>query len=431
MAVVSFSKHLLNVTLSRTITTHATVIRGQLCRCTALYRTIINTKRTFHTSPTANITKILSVDDIFSKQSFQDYLKKKQAEYNTSLSSINSQNQTMEDADIKTQRTNMTILAHLVHNIKELEVKQKELDDMQDLLKENDPELLELAETEKEAVLADIQDLRQKILSLLIPEEESDMSELVLEVSAGVGGQEAMLFTAEIFEMYQNYAAFNGWSFDILEANASELGGVRHASASVSGPLSYKKLKFEAGVHRVQRVPKTESKGRTHTSTMTVAILPQPTEISFTINPKDLKIETKRASGAGGQHVNTTDSAVRITHLPTGTVAECQQERSQIKNKETAMKLLRAKLFSARLEEETSRRYQARKLQIGTRGRSEKIRTYNFPQDRITDHRIGKTVHDIHGFLQGEELLEEMTVFLQQFSEQESLLDVLDSELNV
>ncbi|XP_056327380.1 peptide chain release factor 1-like, mitochondrial isoform X3 [Danio aesculapii] len=257
------------------------------------------------------------------------------------------------------------------------------------------------------------------------------MSELVLEVSAGVGGQEAMLFTAEIFEMYQNYAAFNGWSFDILEANASELGGVRHASASVSGPLSYKKLKFEAGVHRVQRVPKTESKGRTHTSTMTVAILPQPTEISFTINPKDLKIETKRASGAGGQHVNTTDSAVRITHLPTGTVAECQQERSQIKNKETAMKLLRAKLFSARLEEETSRRYQARKLQIGTRGRSEKIRTYNFPQDRITDHRIGKTVHDIHGFLQGEELLEEMTVFLQQFSEQESLLDVLDSELNV
>lgn len=431
MAVVSFSKHLLNVTLSRTITTHATLIRGQLCRCTALYRTINNTKRTFHTSPTANITKILSVDDIFSKQSFQDYLKKKQTEYNTCLNSINSQNQTLEDADMKPQRTNMTILAHLVHNIKELEVKQKELEDTQDLLKENDPELLELAETEKEAVLADVQDLRQKILSLLIPEEESDMSELVLEVSAGVGGQEAMLFTAEIFEMYQNYAAFNGWSFDILEANASELGGVRHASASVSGPLSYKKLKFEAGVHRVQRVPKTESKGRTHTSTMTVAILPQPTEISFTINPKDLKIETKRASGAGGQHVNTTDSAVRITHLPTGTVAECQQERSQIKNKETAMKLLRAKLYSARLEEETSRRYQARKLQIGTRGRSEKIRTYNFPQDRITDHRIGKTVHDVHGFLQGEELLEEMAVFLQQFSEQESLMDVLDSELNL
>lgn len=431
MAVVSFSKHLLNVTLSRTITTHATVFRGQLCRCKALYRTINNTKRTFHTSLTANISKILSVDDIFSKQSFQDYLKKKQTEYNTSLNSINSQNQTLEDADMKTQRTNMTILAHLVHNIKKLEVKQKEMEDMQDLLKDNDPELLELAETEKEAVLADIQDLRQKILSLLIPEEESDMSELVLEVSAGVGGQEAMLFTAEIFEMYQNYAAFNGWSFDVLEANASELGGVRHASASVSGPLSYKKLKFEAGVHRVQRVPKTESKGRTHTSTMTVAILPQPTEISFTINPKDLKIETKRASGAGGQHVNTTDSAVRITHLPTGTVAECQQERSQIKNKDTAMKLLRAKLYSARLEEETSRRYQARKLQIGTRGRSEKIRTYNFQQDRITDHRIGKTVHDVHRFLQGEELLEEMIVFLQQFSEQESLMDVLDSELNL
>uniref|UniRef100_A0A673J511 Mitochondrial translational release factor 1-like n=1 Tax=Sinocyclocheilus rhinocerous TaxID=307959 RepID=A0A673J511_9TELE len=236
-----------------------------------------------------------------------------------------------------------------------------------------------------------------------------------------------MLFTAEIFEMYQNFAAFHGWCFDILEVTSMAyvvcLGGIRRAAASISGPLSYKKFKFEAGVHRVQRVPKTESKGRIHTSTMTVAILPQPTEISFTINPKDLRMETKRASGAGGQHVNTTDCAVRIVHLPTGTVAECQQERSQIKNKETAMTLLRAKLYSARLEEETSKRYQ-----IGTKGRSEKIRTYNFSQDRITDHRIGKTIHDLHGFLQGEELLEEMIVFLQQFSEQESLMDILEDD---
>nr|XP_055025492.1 peptide chain release factor 1-like, mitochondrial isoform X3 [Misgurnus anguillicaudatus] len=257
------------------------------------------------------------------------------------------------------------------------------------------------------------------------------MSDMVLEITAGVGGQEAMLFTAEIFDMYQNFASFNGWGFEVLEVMSSELGGVRHATASISGPLSYKKLKFEAGVHRVQRVPKTEKQGRMHTSTMTVAVLPQPTEISFTINPKDLRIETKRASGAGGQHVNTTDSAVRLLHLPTGIVAECQQERSQIKNKEKAMTLLRAKLYSARLEEETSKRYNARKLQIGTRGRSEKIRTYNFSQDRITDHRIGKTIHDVHGFLQGEELLEEMIVSLQQFSEQESLMDILkDNDYN-
>ncbi|XP_016298832.1 peptide chain release factor 1-like, mitochondrial isoform X2 [Sinocyclocheilus anshuiensis] len=373
------------------------------------------------------VTKILSVEEIFNKRSLHDYLKKKEMEYNTCLQSLN----TLDDEDVKMKRTNLSVLGPLVQKTKELGEKQKELEDTLGLLKENDPELLELAESEKEACLAAIQDLKQQILSLLIPEEESDMSDLVLEVTTGVGGQEAMLFTAEIFDMYHNFAAFHGWGFDILEVMSSELGGIRRAAASISGPFSYKKLKFEAGVHRVQRVPKTESKGRIHTSTMTVAILPQPTEISFTINPKDLRMETKRASGAGGQHVNTTDSAVRIVHLPTGTVAECQQERSQIKNKETAMTLLRAKLYSARLEEETSKRYLARKLQIGTKGRSEKIRTYNFSQDRITDHRIGKTIHDVHGFLQGEELLEEMIVFLQQFSEQESLMDVLqDSDQN-
>lgn len=184
-------------------------------------------------------------------------------------------------------------------------------------------------------------------------------------------------------------------------------------------------MKFEGGVHRVQRVPKTEKQGRMHTSTMTVAVLPQPTEISFTINSKDLRIETKRASGAGGQHVNTTDSAVRIVHLPTGVVAECQQERSQLKNKEKAMKALRAKLYSMKLEEETSKRYNQRKVQIGTKGRSEKIRTYNFAQDRITDHRISMTVHDIKGFLLGEDLLEEMNSSLQEFSNQETLMELL------
>ncbi|XP_065152246.1 peptide chain release factor 1-like, mitochondrial isoform X1 [Paramisgurnus dabryanus] len=432
------SRQLLNVTQLRTITTRTNDISGSVRRHPTIHRTVSTFKqlknantRGLHTTQPMMVTKILSVDEIFTKKSLHGYLKKKEIEYNLCLDAVSMDKQSVDDEDIKIKRNNLSVLAPLIQNIKELEEKQKELKDTQDLLKDNDPDLQDLAETESQACLAAIHDLKSKILSLLIPEEESDMSDLVLEITAGVGGQEAMLFTAEIFDMYQNFASFNDWGFEVLEVMSSELGGVRHATASISGPLSYKKLKFEAGVHRVQRVPKTEKQGRMHTSTMTVAVLPQPTEISFTINPKDLRIETKRASGAGGQHVNTTDSAVRLLHLPTGIVAECQQERSQIKNKEKAMTLLRAKLYSARLEEETSKRYNARKLQIGTRGRSEKIRTYNFSQDRITDHRIGKTIHDVHGFLQGEELLEEMIVSLQQFSEQESLMDILkDNEYN-
>ncbi|XP_061084405.1 peptide chain release factor 1-like, mitochondrial isoform X2 [Conger conger] len=287
----------------------------------------------------------------------------------------------------------------------------------------------ELAEMDWRACQEAVEELRQKILSQLIPAEEQDESDLVLELCAGVGGQEAMLFTAEVFLMYQSFAAFQGWRFETLEFTPSEIGGLRHATASISGLQSYKRMKFEGGIHRVQRVPKTEKQGRLHTSTMSVAVLPQPTEITFTINPKDLRIETKRASGAGGQHVNTTDSAVRIVHMPTGVVSECQQDRSQLKNREKAMQVLRAKLYSLRLEEETSKRHQARKIQIGTKGRSEKIRTYNFSQDRITDHRIGKTVHNVRAFLLGEDLLEEMNVALLQFGEQEALLDVLEEHL--
>ncbi|MEE6515469.1 hypothetical protein FKM82_024266 [Ascaphus truei] len=246
-----------------------------------------------------------------------------------------------------------------------------------------------------------------------------------MEVTAGVGGQEAMLFTAEIFDMYQQYAAHKNWSFEILEYFPSDIGGLRHATVGVGGHDAYKHLKFEGGVHRVQRVPKTEKQGRIHTSTMTVAILPQPSEISLKINPKDLRIETKRASGAGGQHVNTTDSAVRIVHIPTGVVSECQQERSQLKNREKAMKVLRAKLYGMKLEEETNKRYNARKIQIGSRGRSEKNRTYNFPQDRVTDHRISKSLYDIEGFMFGEELLDDMIQSLSEYADYESLIEII------
>ncbi|XP_030628163.1 peptide chain release factor 1-like, mitochondrial [Chanos chanos] len=429
-----------NVLSLRTIANHAAGQLGSVNRhCitrTALQKCMRKTShqygcskhsRSVHATSSLMVSKILSVDEIFTKRSLHDYLKRVEAEYHSYLEIVNTAAHQTDDEDLKLKRTRVASLGPLVQKIRDLELKKRELEETKMLLNDNDPDIRDLAETETEACHIAIQDLKQTILSLLIPEEESDMSDLVLEVTAGIGGQEAMLFTAEIFDMYQGFAAFHGWSFDTLEYMPSDLGGLRHAAASISGPLSYKKMKFEAGVHRVQRVPKTEKQGRMHTSTMTVAVLPQPTEISFTINPKDLRIETKRASGAGGQHVNTTDSAVRIVHVPTGIVSECQQERSQIKNKEKAMKVLRAKLYSMKLEEETSKRYQTRKLQIGTKGRSEKIRTYNFSQDRITDHRIGKTVHDIHGFLSGEELLEEMTESLQRFSEQEALMDILEA----
>ncbi|XP_055018578.1 peptide chain release factor 1-like, mitochondrial [Boleophthalmus pectinirostris] len=382
-------------------------------------------KRTLSTTASLLGPKVLSLEEIFARTSLQDYLKQVENEYNDCLNAVNNNEIEEGEEEQRAKRTKVSRLSPVIQSIKELRAKEEEMAETEVLLKDEDQTLRQLAEQEREACLQDIQAFRQKILDLLIPEEDADLTDLVLEVTAGVGGQEAMLFTAEVFDMYQGFAHYHSWSFDVLEYMSSDLGGVRRASASVSGEQCYKKMKFEAGVHRVQRVPKTEKQGRMHTSTMTVAVLPQPTEISFSINPKDLKIETKRASGAGGQHVNTTDSAVRIVHMPTGVVAECQQERSQIKNKETAMKVLRAKLYSMKLEEETSKRYQQRKIQVGTKGRSEKIRTYNFSQDRITDHRIGMTLHDLKSFLLGEDLLDEMNSSLQDFSNQEALLELL------
>ncbi|KAJ8387288.1 hypothetical protein AAFF_G00157840 [Aldrovandia affinis] len=387
----------------------------------------LHIRRALHVTQPTMATGVLSEEEIFKKKSLQDYLKKVETEYRDFLKSVNMPECEHLDAEImKFRRTRVTHLAPLVEYAKNLELKLEECEETEALLKDEDPDIRELADIDMRACLEAIQDLRHKILSRLIPVDESDASDLILEVTAGVGGQEAMLFTAEVFDMYQRFAAFHGWLFEILEYMPSEIGGLRHATASISGPQSYMKMKFEGGVHRVQRVPRTEKQGRMHTSTITVVVLPQPTEINFTINAKDLRIETKRASGAGGQHVNTTDSAVRIVHIPTGVVSECQQERSQLKNREKAMQVLRAKLYSLRLEEETSKRYHARKIQIGTKGRSEKVRTYNFSQDRITDHRIGKTLHDVEEFMLGEELLEEINEALQQFSEQEALMDLLD-----
>ncbi|NXU54520.1 RF1ML factor, partial [Turnix velox] len=314
----------------------------------------------------------------------------------------------------------------LTARIQRLREKERELRDIRELARQDESEdFQKLAETEIVSCEEEIAELKQEIVLLLIPPEEADNSDLVMEVTAGVGGQEAMLFTSEVFDMYQRYAGYKQWKFEILEYFPSEIGGLRYAVASIAGLGAYKYMKFEGGVHRVQRVPKTEKQGRIHTSTMTVAILPQPPEMKLQINPKDLRIETKRASGAGGQHVNTTDSAVRIVHIPTGIVSECQQERSQIRNKEKAMQMLSAKLYNAKLEEESKKRNSVRKIQVGTKGRSEKIRTYNFPQDRITDHRISRSVHHIESFMLGEEMLDEMIQTLREYDNYETLMEII------
>ena len=265
-----------------------------------------------------------------------------------------------------------------------------------------DPEMRELAEAEYLDLKDRLPKLEREIRLLLAPRDMADERSAILEIRPAAGGDEAALFAAELFGAYQRYAQRQGWRFEILEYDEGDLGGVKGATASIEGQGVFAKLKFESGVHRVQRVPATESQGRIHTSTVTVAVLPEAEEVDVQINEADLRIDTYRASGAGGQHVNKTDSAVRITHIPTGTVVAMQEEKSQHKNKAKAMKMLRAKIYDAQRQALDSARAADRKGQVGTGDRSERIRTYNFPQGRVTDHRIGLTLHKVDRVMMGE-----------------------------
>ncbi|XP_006824974.1 peptide chain release factor 1-like, mitochondrial [Saccoglossus kowalevskii] len=359
-----------------------------------------------------------SFSDIsFNADHVQMFFKKIKNEYDDIQKDLLSESASITGSKLKNLHRRKLELLPIVDLLKKWEEKNVELEEINILLQDsNDNEMISLAKEEKLEMMAAIRELEDEIFSLLVPkDEDDDTSDVLVEISAGVGGQEAMLFAAEMFEMYQRYAHFQRWQFDVLDVGKSDIGGIRHATVSVSGPGVYSYMKYEGGVHRVQRVPKTEKQGRVHTSTMTVAVLPQPREIDLQIKPSDLKIETKRASGAGGQHVNTTDSAVRIVHLPTGIAAECQQERSQIKNKAMAMKVLETRLYNKQLEEQQHIQRQSRKLQVGSSGRSEKIRTYNFNQDRITDHRIGQHLHNIDGFLSGGDDLNDLIESLQEY----------------
>ncbi len=279
----------------------------------------------------------------------------------------------------------------------------KEISELEGVLaQKHDREFVELAHAELESLAQKKTELEQKLDKILAGEDKDAGRDCMVEIRQGTGGDEAGLFAADLYRMYSKYADNKGWTIEPMYSSVNEAGGIKEIVFSVKGKDSFRCLKFESGVHRVQRVPTTEAQGRIHTSTATVAVLVEPEEVDLVIEPKDLRIDTYRSSGPGGQHMQKTDSAVRITHLPTGTVVACQDERSQIKNKAKAMRVLRARILEAKIETEAKRMSSARKTQIGTGDRSEKIRTYNYPDRRVTDHRINYTSHQLEGILEGQ-----------------------------
>lgn len=294
-------------------------------------------------------------------------------------------------------------LTPVVEKYRQYKKEKESLEEAKEILSESgvDKELKEMAELEMESAKENIEKITEELKILLLPKDPNDDRNVIVEIRAGAGGEEAALFSGVLFRMYNMYAQSKRWKVEVLNANETQLGGFKEISFMISGEGAYSKFKFESGVHRVQRVPDTEAQGRVHTSTVTVAVLPEAEDVEIEINPADLQIDTYRAGGAGGQHVNKTESAIRITHLPTGIVVECQDERSQYKNKDKAMKVLKSRLLQAKREEQESALAEERRIQVGTGDRSERIRTYNYPQSRLTDHRIGLTIYRLEDILNG------------------------------
>ncbi len=291
----------------------------------------------------------------------------------------------------------------------------QDIKESQDLLRDGDPQIKDLAQDEITTLSVEKENLEDELKMLLLPRDPNDDKNVILEIRAGTGGEEAGLFCNDLFRMYSRFAENRGWKMEVLNHHPTGVGGLKEIIAMVHGKGAYSAFKYESGTHRVQRVPTTEAQGRVHTSAVTVAVLPEAEEVDIQIDHSELKIDVYRSTGPGGQSVNTTDSAVRITHLPTGLVVTCQDEKSQLKNKSKALKVLRARLLDQKIREQTEKRSEERKSQIGNGDRSGRIRTYNYPQGRVTDHRIGLTLYKLEGIMQGDlaELIEELNTFYQ------------------
>lgn len=311
-----------------------------------------------------------------------------------------SQPETYDDPDLAASlNKEQKDLLPLVEAYRQHQKARADLDGLADLL--DDPECRQLAKAEETALRAELDRLEEELRLLLQPKDPMDGKDVFLEIRAGVGGEEAALFAADLFRMYSMYGEKQGWRLELTNVNQTELGGVKELSCLVKGETAYARLKHESGVHRVQRVPETESGGRIHTSTATVAVLPQVDEVEFELDMNEVRIDTFRSSGAGGQHINKTESAIRVTHIPTNTVVECQDERSQYKNKDRALSILRSRLYERARQEQERALSAQRRSQVGSGMRNERIRTYNFPQGRVTDHRIGLTLYQIDAVMDG------------------------------
>ncbi len=313
-------------------------------------------------------------------------------------------------------------LSDIVAAYREYKEIDQELNESLELLKDNDPEMKSLAKEEVERLGNEKEQLELKLKQLLIPKDPLDGKNVLLEIRAGTGGDEAGLFANDLYKMYNRYAEGRGWKIEVMDHHATGVGGLKEIVAMVKGKGVYSRLKYESGTHRVQRVPQTETQGRIHTSAVTVAVLPEAEDVEVQIEPSELRIDVFRATGPGGQSVNTTDSAVRITHLPSGLVVSCQDEKSQHKNKAKALKVLRSRLLDQMVQEQNAKRSEERKSQVGSGDRSERIRTYNFPQGRVTDHRIGLTLYKLDAILQGE--VDEVIDALSTHYQSQALQDV-------